>query len=201
MPRQSKRPFLVAPLLACALLASAAHAGEPTEQLRAGINGVLEVLRNPDIKGPLQKAERRRRIRKIIHQYFDFREMSMRSLARRWKKRTEAERSEFTRLFSHLMERNYASKLESYTDERILFVKEVSDEEFARVDTRVLRKDGQPVDIVYRMHRVSGGWRVYDVSVEGISLLKNYRDQFRSIIRRTSFANLVRILRAKRDEG
>ncbi len=202
MPQPRKRPFLVALLLSCALLlASAAHAGDPTEQLRAGIYGVLEVLRNPHLKGAPKKAERRSRIRRIIHQYFDFREMSMRSLARSWRKRTAGEKSEFTRLFSHLMERNYASKLESYTDEKILFVKEVSDPEFATVTTQVITREKRTVDIVYRMHRVNGTWRVYDVSVEGISLLKNYRDQFRSIIRRTSFANLVKILRAKRDEG
>ena len=121
MLQRKRLPFLIATLLAGALIAPPADAGEATEQLRAGIRGVLEILRKSDLKDPEQKAERRSRIRKIIHQYFDFEEMSRRSLARQWRKRTPEEKSEFILLFSRLMERNYADKLESYTDEKIVF--------------------------------------------------------------------------------
>ena len=140
-------------------------------------------------------------MRKVIHRYFDFEEMSRRSLARAWRKRTPEEKAEFIGLFSHLMERNYANTLESYTNERVVYGKETSDSEFAKVNTVIITTDKKEVDIVYRLHKVKGEWRVYDVVVEGVSLIKNYRDQFRSIIRRTSYANLVKILRAKRDEG
>ena len=191
--------FLIAALLAGALIAPPADAGEATGQLRAGIRGVLEILRKPELKEPGQKAERRTRIRKIIHQYFDFEEMSRRSLARHWRKRTPEEKSEFIVLFSRLMERNYADKLESYTDEKIVFGKEIGDPEFVKVNTKVILQDDREVSITYRMHKVEDAWRVYDVLVEGISFLKNYREQFRSVIRRTSYANLVKILRAKRD--
>ena len=195
------QPFLIAMLLACALLAPSVQAGEPTEVVRTGIYGVLEVLRQTDLKAPANKMERRNRIRKIIHQYFDFEAMSRRSLARNWRKRTPEEKAEFIKLFSYLMELNYANTLESYTDEKIVFDKETSDAEFARVKTVIITTDKKEIDITYRLHKIKDGWRVYDVLVEGVSLLKNYRDQFRSIIRRTSYANLVKILRAKRDEG
>ena len=195
------QPFLIAMLLACALLAPSVQAGEPTEVVRTGIYGVLEVLRQTDLKAPANKMERRNRIRKIIHQYFDFEAMSRRSLARNWRKRTPEEKAEFIKLFSYLMELNYANTLESYTDEKIVFGKETSDAEFARVKTVIITTDKKEIDITYRLHKIKDGWRVYDVLVEGVSLLKNYRDQFRSIIRRTSYANLVKILRAKRDEG
>ena len=198
---KKRLPLLIAALLAHALLASATQAGEPSEVVRKGIHGVLEILEQPELKAPEKKAERRNRMRKIIHQYFDFEEMSRRSLARAWRKRTLKEKAEFIELFSYFMERNYAGTLESYTNEKVVLGKETIDEEFAKVDTVIITTNQKEVDIVYRLHKVEGEWRVYDVVVEGVSLIKNYRDQFRSIIRRTSYANLVKILRAKRDEG
>ena len=193
--------LLMATLFACALLAPLAQAGEPSEVVRKGIHGLLEILGQPDLKAPEKKAERRNRMRKIIHRHFDFEEMSRRSLARAWRKRTPEEKTEFIELFSYFMERNYAGTLESYTNEKVVLGKESIDEEFAKVNTVIITMDKKEVDIVYRLHKVGGEWRVYDVVVEGVSLVKNYRDQFRSIIRRTSYANLVKILRAKRDEG
>ena len=193
--------LLMATLFACALLAPPAQAGEPSEVVRKGIHGVLEILGQPDLKAPEKKAERRNRMREIIHRHFDFEEMSRRSLARAWRKRTPEEKTEFIELFSYFMERNYAGTLESYTNEKVVLGKESIDEEFAKVNTVIITMDKKEVDIVYRLHKVGGEWRVYDVVVEGVSLVKNYRDQFRSIIRRTSYANLVKILRAKRDEG
>ena len=193
--------LLMATLFACALLAPLAQAGEPSEVVRKGIHGLLKILGQPDLKAPEKKAERRNRMREIIHRHFDFEEMSRRSLARAWRKRTPEEKTEFIELFSYFMERNYAGTLESYTNEKVVLGKESIDEEFAKVNTVIITMDKKEVDIVYRLHKVGGEWRVYDVVVEGVSLVKNYRDQFRSIIRRTSYANLVKILRAKRDEG
>ncbi len=198
---EKRLPPFIAAFLAFAFLASPVQAGEPTKVVRLGITGVVDILRQPDLKVPEKKVERRNRIRKVIHRYFDFEEMSRRSLARAWRKRTAEEKAEFIDLFSYLMERNYANTLESYTNEKVVYGKESIDEEFARVDTVIVTSDRKEVAVVYRLHRVKGEWRVYDVLVEGVSLVKNYRDQFRSIIRRTSYANLVKILRAKRDEG
>lgn len=198
---KKRLPSFITAFFACALLASATQAGEPSEVVRKGIHGVLDILGQPELKAPEKKAERRNRMRKIIHQYFDFEEMSKRSLARAWRKRTPEEKTEFIELFSYFMERNYAGTLESYTNEKVVLGKETSDAEFAKVNTVIITTDKKEVDIVYRLHKAGDDWRVYDVVVEGVSLVKNYRDQFRSIIRRSSYANLVKILRAKRDEG
>ena len=193
--------FLISVFITCSLLALPVQAGEPSEVVQKGIHGVLEILGQPELKAPEKKAERRNRMRKVIHRYFDFEEMSRRSLARAWRKRTPKEKAEFIELFSYFMERNYASTLESYTNEKVVLGKETVDAEFAKVNTVIITTDKKEVAIIYRLHNVGGEWRVYDVVVEGVSLIKNYRDQFRSIIRRTSYANLVKILRAKRDEG
>ena len=183
MSLKKRLPLLIAFLIACAFLASPARAGEPSEVVRKGIHGVLEILGQPDLKSPEKKAERRNRMRKVIHRYFDFEEMSRRSLARAWRKRTPKEKAEFIELFSYFMERNYAGTLESYTNEKVVLGKETIDEEFAKVNTVIITTDKKEVDIFYRLHKVGDEWRVYDVVVEGVSLVKNYRDQFRSIIR------------------
>jgi phospholipid transport system substrate-binding protein len=99
------------------------------------------------------------------------------------------------------MEKNYIGKIETYTDEVIRYTKEEIDEEYAKVKTVIVTKRKQEIPITYRLHKVDGVWRVYDVSVKGISLINTYRQQFRSIIRRSSYAELVKILRRKRDEG
>ena len=148
-----------------------------------------------------QKSVRRAKLRSAIEKQFDFKEMSRRSLARQWRKRTPKERIEFVDLFSGLMEKNYVGKIESYTDEVIRYTKEEIDEEFAKVRTVIVTKRKQKISITYRLHKVDGKWRVYDVAVKGISLINTYRQQFRSIIRRSSYAELVKILRRKRDEG
>ena len=174
--------------------------GEPSEVVRKGIHGVLDILGQPDLKAP-----GKRRAQKPDAQshpsVFRFRGNVPAKPREGVEKRTPEEKTEFIELFSYFMERNYAGTLESYTNEKVVLGKETSDAEFARVNTVIITTDKKEVAIVYRLHKVGGEWRVYDVVVEGVSLIKNYRDQFRSIIRRTSYANLVKILRAKRDEG
>ena len=182
-------------------LAGSARAGEPTIQVKAGIDSVLTILRNPALKGDGKKSERRLRLREAIGRQFDFAEMSRRSLARQWRKRTAEEKGEFIDLFSRLIEKTYIGKIEAYTDEKVQYTKEVSDKEFARVNTLIVTKRKQQIAIVYRLHMTEGKWRVYDVVVKGVSLVSTYRQQFRSIIRKSSYAGLVKILRKKRKKS
>ncbi len=191
------------PLAAAAIfaLAGSARAGEPTVQVKAGIDSVLTILRNPALKGSGKKSERRLKLREAIGRQFDFAEMSRRSLARQWRKRTAEEKNEFIDLFSRLIEKTYIGKIEAYTDEKVQYTKEVSDKEFARVNTLIVTKRKKQIAIVYRLHKTKGKWRVYDVVVKGVSLVSTYRQQFRSIIRKSSYAGLLKILRKKRDQG
>ena len=198
---KKRLPLLIAALLAHALLAPLAQAGEPSEVVRKGIHGVLDILGQPDLKAPGKKAERRNRMRKVIHRYFDFEEMSRRSLARTWRKRTPEEKAEFIELFSYFMERNYARHA-GKLHQRESRSRQGDHRRGIRQGQHRHHHNGQERGRHHLPLAQSGGeWRVYDVVVEGVSLIKNYRDQFRSIIRRTSYANLVKILRAKRDEG
>ncbi len=183
------------------LLASEIRAGEATDQVKMGIESILNILRDPALKGDEKISERRIKLRKAIGEQFDFNEMSRRSLARQWKSRSVEERIEFVDLFSGLMEKNYVGRIEAYTDEVIMYKKEEIDEDFASVKTVIVTKRKQEISINYRLHMVAGKWRVYDVVVKGISLINTYRQQFRSIIKKSSYDGLVKILRRKRDGG
>ncbi|MBT3350698.1 MAG: ABC transporter substrate-binding protein [Nitrospinaceae bacterium] len=176
-------------------------AGEATKQVKIGIEAVLDILRDPDLKDEERKSQRRVMLREAIQKQFDFTEMSKRSLARQWKKRSDEEKIEFIDLFSGLMERNYIGKIEVYTDEKIKYTKEEIDEEFATVKTIIVTRDKQEIPITYSLHNVKDKWRVYDVKVKGVSLINTYRQQFRSVIRKSSYGGLVKILRRKKAEG
>ena len=178
-----------------------AWAGPPTEQLRERVDRVLRVLEDPDLRQAVRTAERRQAIRTIAYEIFDFRGLSQRSLARHWPARTAAEREEFIRLFADLLERSYVGKIETYSGgERIQFTGESADGEHATVRTRIVAK-GTEIPVDYRMHRVGERWMVYDVALEGVSLVANYRAQFNKIIQTSSFKDLVDKLRAKEAEG
>lgn len=193
--------WTAASALSIFLLASLpAWAGEPTDQLRGTIRDVLAVIRDPAYRGDDLKGKRRAKLRDLVAKRFDFIEMARRSLAKEWRKRTETEKEEFVSIFSFLMERSYISKIEAYTDEEIQYRKERIDEELASVITVIVTKKRQEIPIHYRLIKNGTEWRVYDVIIEGVSLVKNYRQQFRSVIRKTSYSALVKKLQAKRDE-
>ena len=179
---------------------SLASAGAPTDQLRARIDSVLRTL--DDLKSESRPEERRAAIRKVAEETFDFREISQRSLARHWQTRTPAERDEFVGLFADLLERSYIGQIEQYSGgEKIQFVGESLEGRQALVKTRIVTKAGTEIPVDYRVHLVGGQWLVYDVAIEGISLVSNYRAQFDRIIRSSSFKTLTEKLQAKKDEG
>jgi phospholipid transport system substrate-binding protein len=178
----------------------AAWAGAPTDQLRGRVDRVLRVLEDPALKQDAR--ERRATIRTMAHEIFDFRELSQRALARHWQARTPAERDEFVQLFADLLERSYIGKIEMYSGgDRIQYTAETADGEQATVRTRIVTKSGTEIPVDYRMHRVGDRWLVYDVAIEGVSLVANYRAQFNRIIQTSSFKGLVEKLAAKKDEA
>jgi phospholipid transport system substrate-binding protein len=190
-------------VLAAAMIVQSgmAWAGAPTDQLRGRIDRVLKVL-DPEATQDGKSEERRAAIRKVAHETFDFREISQRSLARHWQGRTPAERDEFIQLFADLLERSYIGQIEQYSGgEKILYVGESVDGEQALVRTRLVTKQSTEVPVEYRMHRVGSHWLVYDVSIEGVSLVSNYRAQFDRIIRGGSYKQLAEKLKAKKDEA
>ena len=195
------RSVLVALVTAGAVsVAGVATAGAPTEQLRRSIELVLKVVQDPALKAEAKAAERRAMIRTVANEIFDFAEISRRSLGPHWRGRTPAERQEFVRLFGDLLEHAYVTKIEGYSGERILYVNEHLEGDVATVRTKLVTKQGTEVPLDYRMFRQGDRWRAYDVLIEGVSLVANYRVQFNSIIRRASYQELVTRLRAKVSE-
>ena len=193
-----RRAALTALALALALAAAPrAWAGEPAEQLSARIDQVLRILEDPALKPAERAEERRAAIRRVAHDIFDFEELARRSLGRHWQARTPEERDEFVRLLGHLLERAYLGKLELYNGERIVLLGDSVDGDLATVRTRVVTRQGTEIPVDYRMLRRGDGWRAYDVTIEGVSLVANYRSQFDKIIRRASFQQLVKQVREK----
>jgi phospholipid transport system substrate-binding protein len=179
-----------------------AMAGAPTDQLRGRVDRVLAILEDPGLKQEARAAERKTAIRAVANEIFDFRELSQRTLARHWQGRTPAERDEFVRLFADLLERSYIGKIETYSgSERIQYLAESVEGDQATVRTKIVTKAGTEIPVEYRMQRGGDRWLVYDVAIEGVSLIANYRAQFNRIIQQSSFKELLAKLAAKKDEG
>ena len=172
-------------------------AGPPSDQLRAGVDRVLTILRDPALKGEKQVVARRAAISKIALEIFDFGEMAKRSLGQHWVPRTAPEREEFVRLFTELIERSYISKVDQHdTVATMTYGKETVDGGYAVVQAAIPLPHGNSIPLGYHMHDTSGRWKVYDLDIDGISLVANYRAQFNKIIRVSSFEDLLAKLKA-----
>jgi phospholipid transport system substrate-binding protein len=195
---------LVATVLTLTTLAMGhpAWAGPPSDQLRGHVDRVIKVLEDPELKREGRIPERRAAIRRIANEIFDFNETTRRSLGQHWQARTPQEREEIVRLYADLLERSYIGKIELYSGERIQFVGDTVEGDQATVRTRLVTKAGTEIPVDYRMHRVSGDrWLAYDVAIEGVSMVANYRAQFNKIIQTSGFRSLVTKLAAKQEEG
>jgi phospholipid transport system substrate-binding protein len=188
-------------LFVCALTlftARPAAAGAATDQLKGAVDRAVKVLEDPALKG--QAGDRRTAIRNVANDIFDFTEIARRALARHWQTLTDRQRGEFVSLFSDLLERSYVSKIELYGGEKIMYINERIDGDLASVATRIITKNGTEVPIDYRMLKRGDRWLVYDVNIEGVSLVSNYRTQFNKIIQTASYSELVHKLKVKQEE-
>ncbi len=175
-------------------------AGLPTDQLKNSIDEVVKILDDPALKADSKVKERRALIRKLANDIFDFAETAKRSMARHWQTRTDREQEEFVALFADLLERSYISKIDVYGGERISYTGESVDGDLATVRTKITTKQGTEVPVDYRLLRRGDRWRVYDISVEGVSLIANYRAQFNKIILTSSYQELVKKMKTKQEE-
>jgi phospholipid transport system substrate-binding protein len=181
-------------------MAEGTWAATPQEQLKGAIDRVVTTLDDPAMKGEGKAAERRAAVRKIANEIFDFSEIARRSLGRYWQPLSEAQRAEFVGLFGDLLERSYISKIELYGGEKIIYSGERVDGDLAVVSTKIITKNGTEVPIDYRLFRRGDTWKVYDVNIEGISLVSNYRTQFNKIIQTSGYNSLVDRMKAKQIE-
>jgi len=188
-------------LLACCCFAAApsSAAPGPTDTLKPVLNQLTGVLTDPSLKGDAHKATRRDKIRGIINEVFNSREMSSRILGPTWNQIGAAEQDNFAAQMTKFLENVYVGRLEEYSGERIQFTGELIRDNRAQVATEI-QYQGKPVPLIYLMTNSDGRWTVFDINIEGLSLVNNYRDQFRSILRTDKYAGLIKMIEEKNRE-
>jgi phospholipid transport system substrate-binding protein len=185
-------------VLALVLQAPRAEAGPPTEQLQVHVDQVIKVIDDPKLKD--QSAQRHAAVRKIAENIFDYPDTAKRALGPHWNGRTPEEQKEFVGLFADLLDRAYLSKIDLYQGEKVRYTNETINGDEATVKTTLITPRGSSVPVDYRMHLVTNRWLVYDVIIEGVSLVSNYRQQFNKVVVTESYPALVQKLKAKQAE-
>ncbi|WP_447974240.1 Tgt2/MlaC family protein [Nitrospira sp. Kam-Ns4a] len=184
--------------LSAAALDSAV-AGTAMEAVQTAINEVIRILQDEELKKPERAKERRQRLEQVINDRFSYEEMAKRTLGAQWNKLTDKERQEFVDLFKRLLTNSYAGKIEGYSGEQVEYLSERTKDDYAEVRTKVVSGKAEiPLD--YRMLHKGGAWRVYDVVIDGVSLVNNYRGQFAKILKDSSYAELLETIRKKAEE-
>ncbi len=189
--------------LAAWLLVTAATTGPsatPSEVVQSAVTRAVAIVQDADLSRPANADRRRAELRRVAEELFDFNEMARRALARHWADRSQQERDDFVRLFADLLERSYLGKVENWAGERVVFLSESVDGEYAGVRSRIVTSRRQEIPVEYRLYRVGQRWQVYDVLFEGVSFVSTYRAQFNRIIQTGSFAQLMEKMRQKEVE-
>ena len=167
----------------------------PTDDVRTSVDAILALLKNEQ----LSREDKRTQMSSLINERFDFRAMSQRTLATNWKKTTDEEKAKFVELFSKLIENSYVGKIESYTNERVDYPGEKVNGRKAVVETLIITSSADiPVD--YRLYQKDDQWLVYDVIIEGVSLISNYRSSYQEIMKKEGFNGLLTKMQTKIDE-
>ncbi len=204
VPRSLRTLAILARLFIISLVWSASmvgmgYAGAPTDAMKGTIEEVLRIIQEKELKQPEKSEERRQQLEKVVGDRFDYQEMSRRALGAPWNTLNDQQKQEFVSLFQTLLTNSYADKIETYSGEGVQYLNERTEKDYAEVRTKVLSgKTEIPLD--YRLINRANDWRVYDVVVDGVSLVNNYRGQFTRILRGSSYSTLVEQLRKKSDK-
>ena len=184
-------------LISAFTMALPALAGEPTEQVKETTDKIIAIVSDPALKESERSEEKKELLRNVVDERFDWEEMTRRSLARHWSKRTDEEKREFIALYAQLLERTYMDRVEGYSGEQVAYEGERVEGDYAIVKVRITTPKDTEIPVKYRVRKKGDKWLVYDVYVEGVSLVNNYRVQFNNVISRSSYEKLVKKLRAK----
>ena len=174
-------------------------ASAPGEQVKATVDQVMEVLRDPKLQGTSKKTERREKLRQILLPRFDFAEMGKRALGNNWNRYPEKQQ-EFITAFKQLLEESYADQIEAANGDKIVYLNERTDKDYLEVDTKVISSKGEETPMTYKLHSVDSDWKVYDIVVENISIVNNYRAQFNRILSNASLDEVIKRMKEKRFE-
>jgi len=192
-----KKRFMLLSLLMVFIWPAAVYAGAPQVAVEKTFNKVLDVLKDPSLKGPDSKKIKTEKLRLIYKDMFDEMEFSRRTLTRNWNKFTPEQRQEFVDLFEQVLEKTYLDKILDYSNEKIVFYKEtMAAADKAEIESKVITSSKE-IPIFYRMILKNGQWKVYDVVVENVSLVQNYRTQFNEILAAGTPEKLLETLRQK----
>jgi phospholipid transport system substrate-binding protein len=184
-------------ILMILLFSVPAYAGVPQDMVQTNVNSVLDVLRDPALKPASAKETKKQKLRTIYDRMFNQVELSKRAMGRNWSKLNAAQQQEFVKLFRQVLEKAYIDKILAYTDEKITFEKEsMLSETQAEVQTKAITSS-KTIPISYRLILQNGTWGVYDVVIENVSLVQNYRTQFNDILAKNTPEQLLETLRKK----
>ena len=182
-------------LLLIFALVTPSLAGEPTDHIRKTTDKMITILNDPVLKNNVE--ERRKMLRNAVNERFDWREMAQRSLADHWKTLTEEEKKEFVPLFTDLLESAYMNRIENYSGDKVSYDDEKVQGNYSLVKVAIFTDKQVQIPVVYKMKKKDQEWMIYDVSIEGVSLVKNYQQQFDSVIVSSSYQGLVEKLKEK----
>lgn len=195
-----KTCLLILPVLFAFLLAPVTARASVTDEVKKTVDEVVAIVADKELDKPQNEAKRRQLLKTSIGRIFDYEEMARRSMATHWKQRSPAEQKEFVELFTTLLENSYAGKIESYNREKIVYLKETVEGNNAEVRSKVVTAKRDEYTLDYRLLSKGGAWKIYDVVIEGVSLVSNYRSQFNRIIANQGYGELVKKLRTKSSE-
>jgi phospholipid transport system substrate-binding protein len=182
--------FIIAPV-------SISWAGKAIDQIQETSDRILLILDDTSLKGPKNEAKRNRMIKELVNERFDWEEFSKRALAKHWRGQTIEDKKEFISLFGTLLERTYHDKVTNHSVAKVIYDEEELDGKYGLVRIRVLTHEKKEYPVTYKVILKGDDWFIYDISIKGISLVNNYRVQFRDILRKSSFQELLVRLRKK----
>jgi len=197
-PKVLRRSWTPVVAILYLLVAVSTRAGGPTDELRGAIEKVQTILNDPQLKAAGKKGGRLDKLRQVIQPKFDFTEMAKRSLGTNWQRRNPEEQRDFVKVFTDLLENAYVDSIDSYDGEKVVFTNEKQDKEYGEVNTKIVTKKGEEFSVNYKLHQASGNWKVYDVVIENISIVNNFRSQFNRVIAKSSYEDLLRTMKEKR---
>ena len=196
------KKMVIAAVLVCLLVVPGrVSAGVPLETVQTHVNSVLEILRDPALQEETARDTKKERIESIADAMFDFIELAKRTLGRQWNSLNMEQREEFVTLYRAILEKAYMDRILAYSDEKVVFDREIMlADDKAEVQSHIITASAD-IPIYYRVTQIDGKWRVYDVIIEGVSIIKNYRTQFREILLTKPPDGLLAILRKKVNES
>lgn len=190
--------MVLAVFLGISMVPTLGWAGTPTDAMKQTSNAIIRILEDSAWKKPEHKQERRKLLEEVIRQRFNYTEMARRTLGAEWVKQSSDEQQKFAADFQTLLANTYLTGLEHYSGETVQYLKELLEGAYAEVFTKI-DKGWTDIELTYKVVSGEGDWQVYDVEIDGVSIVENYREQFQRIIRKSSFAELSKQLRTKAD--